>query len=215
MNFSINKASGLSIIVGSIMIIVTMALHPTGGSFEYVISIAQLAIFVHAVAIASVPVLFLGFLGLSHYLQGARILSTSAIVIYGFGLVAVMIAAAINGLATPDFILENFDGSTSEKKEQMRLIISYQLSLNHAFDKIFIVCTCLASILWSLAIIKLQSLPIWIGIVGVLLGLAGTALFLAGSIGLDVRQFGLFIFGYAGWSVLLGILLYRADSQPT
>ncbi len=99
------------------MIIVTMALHPTGGSFEYVISIAQLAIFVHAVAIASVPVLFLGFLGLSHYLQGARILSASAIVVYGFGLVAVMIAAAINGLATPDFILENFDGSTSEKKE--------------------------------------------------------------------------------------------------
>lgn len=211
MKLSINKASGLAIIIGSIMIIVTMALHPTGGSLEYVAGIAQLAIFVHALAITSVPVLFLGFLGLSYYLSESKILSTGAIVIYGFGLVAVLIAAAINGLATPDFILNNFEGSTPEKQEQMRLIISYQLSLNHAFDKIFIVSTCIASILWSLAIIRLQSLPLWIGIGGVLLGLVGTCLFFAGFIGLDVHQFGLFIFGYAGWSVLIGIMLWRSD----
>ncbi|MDH3650444.1 MAG: hypothetical protein OEQ53_12230 [Saprospiraceae bacterium] len=213
MNLSKNKASALAIIIGSVMIVVTMALHPTGGSLEYVASIAQVGIYVHTLAIASIPLLLLGFLGLTSFLKDAHILSPAAFVIYAFGMVAVMIAAAINGLATPDFILENLEDSDATTQEQMKLILSYQLSLNHALDKIFIMSTCVSSIMWSLAILKSQSLPIWIGITGVVLGLAGTGLFVAGFIGLDVQEFGLFIFGYAGWSILVGIFLWRTDTE--
>ena len=88
---------GMALIVGALLGIVTMALHPTGhelmtpGRFE---SVSRLAVFVHALAIASAPLSFLGALVLVRRLHTSNVWAVSPLVTYGFRLLALMIAAA-------------------------------------------------------------------------------------------------------------------------
>lgn len=61
-----DRASGLALIAGSCGFIITLALHPTGHiPAAQLTSIIPMLIGVHALALACVPVLFLGAWGFS------------------------------------------------------------------------------------------------------------------------------------------------------
>src|SRR4029077_20779720 len=96
--------SGLALIAGSAASIITMSLHPTGhdifvpGRFH---AVAQIAVAVHASALLSLPLLFLGASGLSLRLAAPNRLAWAGLVIYAFALLAVMNAAVASGLIAP------------------------------------------------------------------------------------------------------------------
>ena len=54
------KNAGLSLLMGSVMMVVTIGLHPTSGSFEHLLKITSLIIGTHSIAIAAVPLIAFG-----------------------------------------------------------------------------------------------------------------------------------------------------------
>ncbi len=80
-----------------------MALHPSGRvAPEQMESMIRMLIGVHALALASTPVLFLGAWGLSWRSPNRDRLTLAALVFYTFALLAVMNAAVADGLVTPN-----------------------------------------------------------------------------------------------------------------
>ena len=84
-----DAVSGAALIVGTVSGLVTMALHPSGHQLmaDYD-RIAPLAVAVHVLALAGMPITFLGALGLTRRLSSET--ATAALVAYGFATVAAM-----------------------------------------------------------------------------------------------------------------------------
>ncbi len=206
------KNAGLSLLMGSFMMIVTMGLHPTGGSFEHLLKISTLIIVTHSIAIAAVPLMMFGFYGLTKRLTDESGLSTLAFITITFGFVAVMCAAALNGLALPLFI-KNYQGATPEVIESIKTILYYNSTLNHAFDFIFIGAACVAIPLWSVVIIKTKALPQWIAYVGILFCMTTIVLVSIGFGLVDLNGFRIFIFGLVTWILSVGFFMINGRSN--
>src|SRR5215212_3852432 len=101
MNNSFEKKAGISLIVFTILLVFTMVLHPAGGSIEYLISITNRIVITHSIALLSLPFGWIGFWGLTRRIGTEHFGSMLAFGMISFGLVAVMIAAATNGLVMP------------------------------------------------------------------------------------------------------------------
>lgn len=207
MRTTFEKNTGISLIVGSVLMIVTLILHPAGGSLEHLIRIQKIIIISHSIAILSIPFSFIGFLGLTRRLGTENFFSIVAFSIMSFGLVAVMGAAATNGLALPIFV-QHYEGASTETIEAIRPVMRYNFALNHAFDYIFMGAMCLAIFFWSIAIFRTGRFPQWLGYFGVILsGTAGLLLF-SGFDFVGLQGFRIFIFGSVVWIILAGVLLY-------
>src|ERR1043165_4343743 len=102
------RSGGLALILGTAALIVVMALHPTGHQMasagSAVAALALLNVLVHSLAIPAPPGLFLGALAWTRIAQTR--LSTVALVLYGFALVAGMGAALMSGFVAPDALRE-------------------------------------------------------------------------------------------------------------
>jgi len=214
-----DRMSGLALIAGSFGFIITMSLHPSGrdlfvpGQLE---PLAQLAVATHALALASLPVLFLGAFGLSQRLAAAGRLAMAALVMYAFAVVAAMNAAAVSGLVAPTLVREVLAASPSSS-EAWRIAFDYNGFLNHAFALLFVVGSSVAIVLWSIAILRSATLARGVGTYGCILGPITLIAVLSGHLKLDVHGFGVVVFGQALWFIIVGALLcrIRATEYPS
>jgi hypothetical protein len=207
-----NRLGGIALILGAVSGMITMSLHPVAGAhpitpaqFE---KIAMLMVGVHVLAIAGVPFSFLGALALTRRLDSPGRMALVGLVIYSLGLVAVMIAPAMSGLVGTEVIRHMI--ARGAGSEQWRTLMEYNFLINQAFAKIFVVASCSAVALWSLTIVKSRTLPIAIGIYGLLLGPVIVIAVISGGLSLDVHGFGLVIFGQAIWFIVVGVRLLRS-----
>src|SRR4029077_15204324 len=95
-----DKKGGIALIAGSLAGILTMGLHPTVRDLvapDRLAPMSMLLIGGHALAVASVPVLFLGALALARRLGSSDWLALTALVLYGFALAPVLVAAVVDG----------------------------------------------------------------------------------------------------------------------
>ena len=203
--------AGLALIAGCVLIIVTMVLHPAGGSFEHLVSIIPIIIISHSIALLAIPFCLVGFWGLTKRLADVYFLSITAFAIIAFGLVAVMCAGAVNGLVLPLFI-KRYKTASAETIDSIKPILTYNSTLNHAFDYIFIGAACLAILIWSIAILKTKAFPVWIGYFGLLLAFAAIGMLGAGFVFVNLTGFRVFIFGLVSWILLVGYLLRKPVS---
>ena len=137
------RGAGLALIIGSFLMIATMVLHPVGGDFNQLLKIVTIGIISHALAILSVPFVAYGFFGLSVKLKASSFLSYTGFSIMLFALIAVMIAAATNGLILTDFV-KSYEGAPEETINSLKPFFVFMRSFNHAFDYIFMGGICLA-----------------------------------------------------------------------
>jgi len=144
------KNAGIALVLFTLLMVFTMVLHPAGGSFEYLLKITRIIMISHVLALISIPFAAVGFWGLTKKLGTANFFSFSAFAIVLFGLVAVMIAAASNGLVLPIFI-QKYKDAPVELIESIKPILKYNFSVNNAFDYIFTGAFCLAILFWSIA----------------------------------------------------------------
>ena len=142
-----NQKGGIALIAGAIGGLVTMAIHPTGSG---ILTPAQYQRFVmlnvgaHSLAIASMPIAFLGALALTRRLQSPDRFSTSAIVVYGFALIAGMLAATASG-----FIVTPLVGTAASPANELNQALSHYTRLwNQAFARSLSVGTSVAILLW-------------------------------------------------------------------
>lgn len=204
-----NKSAGLSLIIGSFLMIVTMVLHPVGGNFEQLLRIVTIGIVSHVIAIVSVPFVAYGFFGITMKLDASPFLSRMAFSFMFFGLVAVMIAAALNGLILMNFV-QRYEDATPEVIESIYPILRYNFAFNHAFDFIYIGAVCISTLFWSIAILRTGSFPKWLGIFGLILTLAACISILLGFVFVDLHGFRIFIFGTVSWTVIAGYFLAKS-----
>lgn len=208
-----DRSHALAILASVLLMTITMGLHPAGGGIEHLRSISGLIVFTHTVAIVSVPVLVYGIRGFTRRLGPDSRLAEGGFISFSCGLVAVIVAAALNGLALPIFV-GTLEVSDERLLEMAGLILRYGFSLNQAFDVIFIIFACAGILLWSMAIFNGKRLPLWFGVLGTISAMGALAALAAGIVLTDLSGFRVFMTGLIGWLALAGVLMLAKPEDP-
>jgi hypothetical protein len=206
--------AGILLIAGSLVGMLVMMLHPTARDLMSQENFARLATLnagVHGAALASLPILFLGLLGLARRL-GPSDLTTAALVVYGLGAVAIVSAAVASGfVATPMF--QRMLSAGAGSRDVYSALLYYTGVVNQGFAKVNVVASSVAILLWSAAILRSRRMARSAGIVGVFIGACVLLAFWAGHLRLDVHGFGIVTFAQSGWLIWVGVLLCRNERE--
>jgi hypothetical protein len=210
-----NRLSGLALISGSVGTIITMSLHPTGHIVaDQLEPMIRMLIAVHGLALACVPVLFLGAWGLSRCLASPDRLAVAGLVLYTFALLAVMNAAVADGLITPNLFRQIVASAGAPSAiDGWRMMSRYNFYVNQAYAQVFVAASSVAIVLWSASIWRGKELARGLGIYGCILGPVTLLALFSGHLNLDAHGFGIVIFGQAVWFIVAGTLLWRRVNQ--
>lgn len=212
MKTNFQKLAGYSLVISSVLMVLTMALHPSGGNLEHIIKISKVLIISHSIAIFSIPFVAFGFYGLSETLQTNSKISYLGFTFVDFSLVAIMQAGSINGLILPMYA-SKFHNETGQNLETIKLIINYGSKFNKAMDFIFIGGYLIAMFIWSVIIIQTSKLPRWIGFYG--FGLIAFVIigFLLQFDFISVWGFRIYIFGVVSWIISAGFFIIKPQKS--
>ncbi len=205
------RKSGLALIAGSVAGIITMGLHPTGqhvltpGQVE---SMARMLVAVHGLALAGLPVLFLGAWGLSRHVGMDDRLAFAALVTYTFALVAVMNAAVFDGLVAPAVFRQMAEAAPSST-DMWHMLLNYNFRQNQAFAQLYVAGSSVAITLWSISIIRSRTLARGVAIYGAVIAPITLIALLSGHLRLNVYGFGAVMLCQAIWFITVGVLLCR------
>jgi hypothetical protein len=206
-----NRLGGLALILGALSGIITLTFHPAGvghhvtpAQFEVLIAVI---IGVHILAIAGLPVSFAGALALTHRIDSPVHLATLGLIVYGFGAVAMMAAAAMSGLVIPSILRETAGHITAG--DQAHTFLSYTHSINQAFAKIGAAAFCIAILLWSIVILKNRPLPLSLGVYGLVSSIAIVLAMIIGKLDTELHGFRIFTLAQAIWCIAAGVCLWR------
>ena len=204
-----DKKGGIALIAASLAGILTMSLHPTVRDLSAPDKLAPMALLlvaVHALAVASMPVLFLGALALSRRLASPDRLALAALVVYGFALAAVLVAAVVDGFVVPSLAREIMTAPPHATEEWR--IAHYNGLLNQSFARVFLVASSTSIVLWSVSILRSRTLAPSVAIYGLLVGPAVIAAVVSG-LRLDPHGAGSLILAQSLWFIVVGTLLWR------
>ncbi len=191
--------------------IITMISHPGGKiSPAEVDHVARMLIVVHSLALASIPVIFLGAWGMSRRIGGPDRLAWAGLVLYAVASIAVMNAAVLDGLIAPNLIKQILS-ATPETRDGWRIMMNYNFQMNQAFARVYAVGSSLAVVLWSVSILRYRTLSRGVGIYGVVLGVVTVAGIFSGLLTPDRHGFGMLIFGQAIWFLMVAGMMWRAE----
>lgn len=208
-----DRKGGLALIAGALGLLVTMSLHPSGhdlfvpGEFA---SAARLGLVAHALALATLPLSFLGALALARRLAPDR-LGLAGLVLYGFALLAGMIAAAVSGLVAPE-VARALLATEPGRSDVWQALFHFNGLLNQAFAKVLVVASSAAIVVWSIAIVRSGALARGAGLYGLLAGPVVVLALVSGHVELDVHGFGLIVLAQSAWFLTVGVSLFRVGS---
>jgi hypothetical protein len=202
-----DRKSGLALIAGSVGVIITLSLHPSGHiTPDQIDSVARRLVVIHGLALACIPLLFLGVMGLSQRLASADRLALAALALYGFALLALMNAAVFDGLVSPD-LLRQIIANSPPARDGWRMIMQFNGYVDQAFGKVFLVAASAALILWSASIVRSRALAPAAGYFGGILGLLALAVLFSGQLQRSPHVFSLLIVCQVLWFMTVGGLL--------
>jgi hypothetical protein len=207
MNNPTDKHAGIALIVFAVLLLFTMILHPAGGSIAHLVDITGVLVTTHAVAILALPFGWIGFWGLTSKIGMMRFGSMLAFGAASLALVAVMLAAATNGIILPIY-LQPYRDATPETIAAIKPILQYGAAVNHAFDYIYTGAFCLAILGWSIEILFTRALPRWMGWFGIVLSVATASIFIGGLAVNSLKGFHIFAACIILWVLITGKVLY-------
>jgi hypothetical protein len=189
--------------------IITMISHP-GGKISPAEGdhVARMLIVVHSLALASIPVIFLGAWGMSRRIGGPDRLAWAGLMLYALASIAVMNAAVCDGLLAPNLIRQ-IVSATPETRDGWRMVMNYNFLMNQAFARVYAVASSLAVVLWAVSILRNKTLGRGVGIYGAALGAVTVAGIFSGFLTPDRHGFGMLIFGQAIWFLIVAAGLLR------
>jgi len=199
------------LIVSSLLMVVVLLAHPSGhqmvspegGHHAIAVNMA-----VHGLAIASVPLLFLGLLGLQRRL-GQSDVTVAALVFYGFAGVAVLSAALTSGFVASGVIHELLGAGPATERDLYRRLLEYTHFFNQAYAGVHTFASCLAIGLWSLAMLRDGRMGRAVAWFGLAVGSLIVVFFVLGHLRLDLPGFGIITLAQSGWLTWVGVLLLR------
>ena len=208
------RVSGLALIAGSVIVMVTLILH---GTERGLLDPAQLELvvrkmtIVHSLALVSLPLWFLGACGLSRRVAPNNGLGIAGLVVYGFALAGLMNAVVIDGLVTPG-LARAIVSATSEQAMGWKIALNHNAFLDQAFMGVFLAASSVAIAVWSAAIVGSGSFARVLGIFGCSLGTGTLVAKFTGLLQRYPHLFFIVLIGQAIWLSVVGLQLYR--SQP-
>ena len=202
------RSTGISLATGATLIIITMVLHPSGGSLERIVAISNIIMGAHSLAIFSLPIVLFGFYGLTIKLLDKWRLSILAFIIIACGLIAAMFAALFNGLVLPYF-LSQYSTELTEKAHLLTPISKFSFAINVPLDYIFIVACCLSIFVYSMIVLIEHKFPKWIGILGISITLFATIGALTDFMFTSLSGFRIFCFSIAAWILVNSLYMIK------
>lgn len=200
---------GWSLILGSAMLLATMALHPTGADIARAPdSQGLLNVVVHSLAIASLPLLLYGAIVLASRLSVAGAAPELALVSFGLATIATLVAGTASGFLAPPLILQ----ATTEQGVAQALL-HYNGSMNQAFARIEVAASSAAIAIWSAEIVRTRALARGTGVFGLLVGIVVLVALFSGHLTLNVHGMGAVVLLQSAWFVGSGLELVRTSSR--
>ncbi len=210
-----SRFAARALVVGTIGLFVTMGLHPTGAE---ALANAEsgglnlLARGVHALAIAMMPLLLVGFFGVTRRLKARPGLSACAFAAWGLALVSVLMAAIMSGLVAPA-VADRIAATAAAERDDLLRLLRFTGTLNQAFAAVYVALGGAAIVAWSLALRAERTVPRLLPWLGVLVGVAAAVGTLSGRLALDVMGFGAVVLGQGVW--MLGVAWWLGRSAPS
>lgn len=199
-------------VFGSILIIVTMVLHPAGGSLRHIIESITSIQTTHALAIFSLPIILFGFYGLSTALSRRDNIAWLAFMVVSLGLIAAMFAAIFNGLALPYF-LSQYTETLEQNGATLSAIANFSFAINKSLDYLFIGASCLSIFIYSTSMLRASIFPKWIPYLGFLILLFSVLGALIGFVFTNLIGFRVFTFSLATWLLASGFNLIKHQTH--
>ncbi len=206
MNALFERRAGLSLLIFTLLILLTMVLHPAAGNFQQLLKITPMILVTHSAAILSLPFAAIGFWGLTRRIGAEDFLSLTAFAMASLALVAALLAATTNGLILPIFI-HRYQDATPDTVDSLRPVLTYSFAVNAAFDYVYTGAFCLGILGWSLAILRTKRLPRWIAGWGIVVTIAGVTIVCVGASPASLFGFRLFVAGLVSWTIIVGMAL--------
>jgi hypothetical protein len=217
-----NRLSGIAIIAGQLGLILTLSLHPSGKiSPAEVDQMVHKLIAVHSIALAGLPLMIIGALGLVRVLSSRNRLSVAAFVIYSFAIAASLSGIVIDGLVMPHLIPHLADAAKASAAaasaggqpaagasagEVWHALLKFNGYLDMAFVQFSLVATAVAIIAWSVAMLLGKILPSGTAVYGLILGVTALAALFSGALGAE-HALMIIVFGQSTWFLIVGGLL--------
>lgn len=189
-----DRLAGAALAGASVLSIVAMAHHPSGAGHGALTQV------VHGTMIAIVVVVLAGYGRLAARRGLHRFSNLVALVAYGAGAAANMLAATING-----FVVERLVGHDASQ-EVLRLC--WELNQSLAYGAVY--ATSAAFLLWGADLAREPGLRRVIGLAGLAAGVAPALLLMTGMLGMNVAGAFVVYAVQAAFGVLVGAELMRA-----
>ncbi|WP_290797981.1 hypothetical protein [Flavihumibacter sp. UBA7668] len=208
------KLSGYSLLIGASLMVLTMVLHPSGGDMDHIVKISRMALLSHSIGVLSTVFTCFGFYGLATALITRSRLSILGLGFSVFALMAVLLAALLNGIVLPLYVLQQ-SNTTGPARETVLLIIQYGLTINAALAYTFIGGYTIAMLIWSFGMVKTMKFPKWLGYWGILLVLISlVAAFLQLNF-ISVTGFTIYVAGIVSWILISAYFLINFTINKT
>ncbi len=201
------KLSGISLLLGATMSVLTMVLHPLGGDMEHIVKIKSVLLFSHGLAVACAPFIGFGLWGLSKALTDQRRVSVLALFIALWGLGAATLAGTINGFVLPQFATA-YVGSDVDSA-MLRSMLDYGYYFSKSLAYLFMASMIVAILLWSVLLTYQKAWYKWLGYYGLLVFALGAAALFSNINMASVALFAAFIFTMASWLIAVAVLLIK------
>lgn len=171
----------------------------------------RMLIGMHSLALASLPILFLGVWGMARWMNRADRLAMAGLVFFAMASVAVMNAAVLDGLVAPNLIRQILSAAP-DARAGWQLPMRSNFEMNQAFARLYAVASAVAIVLWSVSAVKSRLLGWGVTIYGFVLGLVSVLGIGSGKLTPDVHGFGLVVFAQAIWLLLVAAKMWNVES---
>jgi hypothetical protein len=210
MDKSFRKLGGYCLMIGTVLMILTMVLHPAGSNLQSILKIYNIAIISHSIAVLSIPFILFGFWCLAQYLETPNKLSYLVFIVMMLSFICVAFAAILNGLLLPLYV-HRVQQQILQNENTIKLITQYGITLNAALTYTFITGFSLAILIWSYLIHITRRLPFWFVCLAILLIIMLIVMIVSKINLVSVYGFRLYVFGIAFWIVSAGGFLVHKN----
>jgi len=212
----IEQAGAAALILGTVVTIGLMALHPSGihgADAGEIAAILHLNVLVHGTAIAAAPLLTFGMFALTRNISFANAPAALAFFFYVFGALAVMLAATMSGIVATR-LFEALNEAAGASQDAIRELLRLEWYLNQAFATLHVTLFSAAIALWAFAWPAKGALAAAIQVTGLLVGVGILVWFASGSLPLNVHGVGAVVLAHGVWTILAAIGLLSRAPKP-
>jgi hypothetical protein len=227
-----NRLGGIALLAGQLGLILTLSLHPSGKiSPAEVDHMVRKLIAVHSIALAALPLMILGALGLTRALASPNRLSIAAFVFYSFAIGAMLSGIVIDGLVMPRLLPHLAEAAQAAAAsgargpasasvpaptagDVWRALMKYNGYLDMAFVQVSMIASAAAILIWSIVMVFGKRLSRPAGIYGLVLGAIVIIAVFSGALGAE-HAITIVAFGQASWLIIVGgVLCAQAATTP-